>query len=313
MFSSSNLKKYVHPCIVVLIMLLGFVIPPVAPITEMGMAVIFIFAGMIWGWSTCGMLWPSLLGVVMLGFSGYAATPEAALGMMLTNTTFVATLVTMILFAYINEIGLLDILSTWVVTRKFAAGKPWTFMTFLFFAFVVIAPFAGNPVILILLGFNFVGPLLKKMGYTKEEALPTYMMIGISLCGLAAVWPYFLPISIYTKGIIATAIGGYMLTGLQYTMCIAFPLILSMIIYLLVGKFIVRIDTKKFAEGSKYLLETTDTKITLTVDQKRGVAVLLLFCLAMLIPTVLPKTWAITQIFTQAGLVGSCIVLTVAN
>ena len=312
MSQTGNMKKYINPIITIVLMLLGHVIPPPAPITDIGIKVIFTFVGMIYGWSTCGMLWPSLMGVVLLGFTGYVATPEAALGLMLTNTTFVASLVAFVLFAYINETGLLDVLSTWVVTRKFAAGKPWVFMTFLFFALAVIAPFAGNPVILILLGFNFVGPLLKKMGYTKDEALPTYMMLGISLCGLMTVWPFFLPASIYTRGIISTAIGGQMLTGLQYTMCITVPLILSMILFILSGKFIVRIDTKKFAEGSQYLLESGDAQIKVNADQKRGAIVLLLFCIAMIIPTVLPASWAFTQIFSKAGIVGVCVVLTVA-
>ena len=128
------------------------------------------------------MLWPSLLGVIMLGFTEYAETPEAALGLMLTNTTFVASLVAFVLFAYISDSGLMDVMARWVVTRKFAAGKPWTFMIFLFFALAVLSPFVGNPIVLILIGFSFVSPILKQMGYTKDEAFPTYMMLGISLC-----------------------------------------------------------------------------------------------------------------------------------
>ena len=313
MFSSGNLKKYIHPIIAIALMLVGFIIPPPAPITEMGIAVVFIFVGMIWGWSTCGMLWPSLLGVIMLGFTGYAATPEAALGLMLTNTTFIASLVGFILFAYINETNLLDVVSTWLVTRKFAVGKPWVFVTFLFFALGIVAPFIGNPILLIILGMQFMGPVLAKMGYTKEDAFPTFVMIGVSMCGLFSVWPFFMPGSIYTQGIISTAIGGAKLTGLQYTMCIAVPLVFSLILLILAGKFIVRVDTTKFKEGSQAMLEAVgDSKISLDANQKRGAIVLLIFAIAMIIPSVLPAGWAFTQFFSKAGIVGVCVILTVA-
>ncbi len=311
----SLVKKYLHPVITVVLMLIGYFIPAPAPLTEMGMAVIFTFIGMIWGWSTCGMLWPSLLGVIMLGFTGYAETPEAALGLMLTNTTFIASLVAFILFAYINNTGLLDIVSTWLVTRKFAAGKPWIFMTFLFFALSILSPFVGNPIVMIILGFSFVGPLLKKMGYTKEDALPTYMMLGISLSGLLTVWPAFMPASIYTKGIISTAVGAP-ITDFQYTICIVLPLVLALILFIVTGKFIVRVDTKKFKESSEIMLaeigDRGDSKISVTTEQKHGAIVLGLFCASMILPSILPAAWGITILLKKAGIVGICVVLTVA-
>ncbi len=307
------IKTYLNPCIVIALMLLGFVLPAPAPITPLGVSVICIFLGMIWGWSTCGMLWPSILGVIMLGFCGYAETPEAALGLLLTNTTFIASLVGFILFAYINETNLLDVVATWLVTRKFAVGKPWVFMTFLFFALAILAPFIGNPIMMILLGFSFMGPVLKKMGYTKGDALPTFVMLGISMSGLFTVWPFFMPGSIYTRGILSTAMGGAALTGFQYTMCISVPLALALVLFLLTGKFIARIDTKKFKDGSEALLESgAGKKVSLNADQKRGAVILLLFCVAMLIPSVLPASWAFTALFSKAGMVGVCGILTVA-
>lgn len=307
----SMFKTYVHPVIVIILMLIGNFVPVIEPLTRMGMQVIFIFIGMIWGWSTCGMLWPSLLGVIMLGFTEYAETPEAALGLMLTNTTFVASLVAFVLFAYISDSGLMDVMARWVVTRKFAAGKPWTFMIFLFFALAVLSPFVGNPIVLILIGFSFVSPILKQMGYTKDEAFPTYMMLGISLCGLFSVWASFMPGSIYTRGILSTAVG-QPVTSLQYTMCITVPLVLSLILFILTGKFIARVDTKKFIEGSKVLQEQRSEKISLNIEQKRGAVVLLVFIVGMVLPSVLPQTWAITAFLSRAGIVGVCVITTVA-
>ena len=37
-----------------------------------GMKVLGIFLGMLFGWTFIGFIWPSILGAIALGFSGYA-------------------------------------------------------------------------------------------------------------------------------------------------------------------------------------------------------------------------------------------------
>ena len=167
-----NMKVYIHACIIVGIMILAHFIPAPAPITPLGVQIIGIFIGMIWGWCTCGMLWPSIIGIVMLGMTDYAASPEASFGMMLTHNTVISMFVAFIVLAYVNNSGLMNVIAQWLVTRKFAAGKPWLFMTFFFTMLMLIAG-VFNGVILIIIAFNFILPVLKDMGYTKDDLLPT--------------------------------------------------------------------------------------------------------------------------------------------
>ena len=161
--ASRNIKVYIHACIIVGIMIVAHFIPAPAPITPLGMQIIGIFVGMIWGWCTCGMLWPSIIGIVMLGMTDYAASPEAALGMVLTHNTVISMFVAFIVFACVNNSGLMNVIAQWLVTRRFAAGKPWLFMTFFFTMLMLIAG-VFNGVILIIIAFNFILPVLKEMG-----------------------------------------------------------------------------------------------------------------------------------------------------
>ena len=63
---STQSKYYFHTAIVFLFVFgFGF-LPPLAPITTEGMKVAGIFIGVIYGWSTVGMIWPSLLGLFAL-------------------------------------------------------------------------------------------------------------------------------------------------------------------------------------------------------------------------------------------------------
>ena len=69
-------KQAGYYCIVALsvaLMFLGKWIPPFAPeITPVGMGVLGVFLGVVILWSTVGgSIWPSILGIIALGCTGY--------------------------------------------------------------------------------------------------------------------------------------------------------------------------------------------------------------------------------------------------
>ncbi|MDE6169468.1 MAG: hypothetical protein K2G28_13540, partial [Acetatifactor sp.] len=46
-------------------------IPPFGSVTEVGMRVFGIFIGMVYMWATVDGIWPELVGMVLIGLSGY--------------------------------------------------------------------------------------------------------------------------------------------------------------------------------------------------------------------------------------------------
>lgn len=300
-----TIRNYINIAIIFGVMIIAHFIPAPAPMTPLGVQVIGIFVGMIYGWMTCGMIWPSLAGILMLGFTEYCATPEAALGMAITNPTAIMSLTAFVALAYVSESGLVDYLSTWLVTRKFVLGKPWVFMLFVW----IVGTFIGsisNCIIIILFMFQFLGPLFKEMGYTKEDMFPVYMILGVSsIIGMCTVWAPFLPASIYTRGIIASAVG-HNLTSLQYVMCVTVPLFTMVLTYVLIGKFILRIDTSKFVNSTDMLLKKIEESSGkgLTAEQRNGAIVLIFFILGCAIPAILPTTWPIVSTLSRMGVVG---------
>ena len=299
------IRNYIDIAIVFGVMMIAHFIPAPAPMTPLGVQVIGIFVGMIYGWMTCGMLWPSLAGIFMLGFTEYCASPQAALGMAITNQTAFMSLCAFVAFNYVAQTGLTEYISNWLITRKFTIGKPWVFMTFLWSVGILVSG-VFNSIILILMMFEFVIPLFKTMGYTKDDLFPTYMLLGISAnIGLCTVWPAFLPHSIFTRGIISSSLG-YSLTTLQYTMCIAVPLLTMFVLYILVGKFILRIDTSKFVNASEAMQSVMAERAGqgLTKEQRNGAIVLTLFILGCALPAILPTTWPFVSLLNRMGIVG---------
>ena len=46
-------------------------IPPIEPLTKIGMQLGGIFIGLVYLWSTVDLLWPCLLGIIALAFKDY--------------------------------------------------------------------------------------------------------------------------------------------------------------------------------------------------------------------------------------------------
>lgn len=67
-----NKKKkdlyYVHTVIGLAIIVIFWLLPPIEPITPIGMRCVGAFLGMVYLWSMCGTLWPSIVGCLHLAF-----------------------------------------------------------------------------------------------------------------------------------------------------------------------------------------------------------------------------------------------------
>lgn len=66
-------KYYVHCLVGILIMLIFSCFNPFGPVTATGVKVLGVFLGTMYLWTFVDTLWPSLLGVIMLGFTGFGS------------------------------------------------------------------------------------------------------------------------------------------------------------------------------------------------------------------------------------------------
>ncbi len=311
--SKLKMRSYLDIVLVVAPMIIAHFIPAPAPLTPLGVQILGIFIGLIYGWIACGMIWPSLVGIVMLGFTTYGGSPQASLASALTNSSALTMIVCFVLFSFISASGITDVVAKWLVTRKFTIGKPWAFAATLMLA----GAFLGgvlNTIVLIIVCFEFLSPLLKKMGYTKEDMFPTYLFLGIAInIATPSVWPSFLPKSIYTRGVISSSLG-VDFTTFQYFVLITVPLFIMVFMYLVLGKFILRIDTSKFAAGSELLLQQMggSDSFRLSEKEKQGAIILSLFAVSMLLMAILPADWPFISLLNKLGVVGVSVLLTVA-
>lgn len=68
---------WLHLAIGLGFMLVFPMLSPIEPITEVGMAVLGVFIGMVYLWSTLDSIWPSLMGLMLVALAGYVPELQA--------------------------------------------------------------------------------------------------------------------------------------------------------------------------------------------------------------------------------------------
>ena len=179
----SKIKFNVNPHILIglAIIALFWILPPVEPITAVGMRCAGIFLGMIYLWSTVDTLWPSISGLSLLGFSGYAAGGfNEVWGSAVGNFTVLLILFAMILFGGMHEAGVTKYIARWFLTREIFKGRPYVFIMIFYLCAAVLSAIVTPITSLIILwpiGLRVMGTL----GITKSDRIWHWFFIGLFL------------------------------------------------------------------------------------------------------------------------------------
>lgn len=288
-----NKGLYYFHFIVVALLIFGFkYLPAPAPITETGMALLGVFLGAIYGWSTINIIWPSVLAILGMGMAlGMPAVLSAGFG---SNITW------MIVFTYIamgllEENHILDVASAYLLTRKFFQGKPWIFYGFIIFAAFLCGMIGGFASIILFLTLVF--KISQKVGFEPYGKFVTAASLGILLVHLfdMIIFPFLGNSLIFIS--IWTPMSGTTIDYGRYMLCSITLSIIGIIVYLLVCRFVLRLDLTPLKDFK--IEELGFETMKLNTKQKLAILVTAWIFVNLLIPSILPKTWGIV-IFLQS-------------
>lgn len=305
-------KKAVSPLYlahtaICLIIMFGFgQLTPFEPLTPLGMNLIGIFLGVLYGWIFIEIVWPSLLGLLALMLIGGMKPVQ------LLNKSFGDPMVQMMFFIFvfcatINYYGLSRFISLWFITRKCLAGRPWLF-TYVFMGsiFILGALTSASPAAII--GWSILYGVCDACGYKKGEGYPTMMVFGIVFA--AQVGMSIIPF----KQVPLTVLGAYEnMSGVSIDY--ASYMILAVAIcalcsgaFILLGKYIFRPDMSKLLKLEAEKLDT-EGSLNLNKIQKTVLVFLFLLVLLLLAPNFLPKSFFVTKFLRSIGNTGIVILL----
>ncbi len=285
--TSVNTKYYIHAAISIAIMLFFRFIPPFDAMTELGMTISGIFVGALWGWINCGMIWTSILALVLLGLTdAFGGSASAAVTAAITNPTIQQLLWLLIIAALLTTTGISEQLTHRLVSSNWVKGRPWLLsMTIIMATFICAAFQCGYAATLIC--WEFVYTISGQVGYTKEDKWPRMMLTAITFANSVGVSSMPVAVGVIaTFGYLTAASGNafvfdplqYMLFGLVFCVAIMF-------LYFLLARLLSRPDMTKLktSTGIKVGEITPFTK-----HQKVALGLVVALIILIILPSLLP-------------------------
>ena len=288
--------SYYCNVIIFLLFMFGFgYLPPFAQLTEMGMHALGIFIGLLWAWSTVDLLWPSLLGFIAIGMTGYMPIQQAiATGF--SDSTVLMVLFMFVFTEYMNQTGVCRSIACWFISRKIVIGRPWVFVFMLLMSAYIIGG-STSPLASTIIGWSIFYEICEVAGFKKYDKFPVLIIIGIVYSGIlgGTILP-FRPIA----GVVLNGVDG--VTGLNCDpLVFAFSsMVLSFIcvvVFILLCKYIFRPDVGILRSPEDIFAKYRSNRM-LPKEKIAGVS-LILVLLANFLPSVLPKHWALVVFLSK--------------
>lgn len=280
--------KYVVHSAISLILMFGFgYLPAIEPITHVGMQILGILIGMVYGWVMVDIPWPSLLGLIALiqtGFMTAADVVRASFG----EPNVVLLFLIFIFCAPFAEYGLSRLIAVWSITRKVVLGRPWVFT----FVFLMVMAFLGGvtsatPTIVI--GWSLAYVICEACSFEKGDKYPLILIFGTAF--VAQMGDCIIPfksIPLIVMGVYQSMSGENIALG-SYMLIVIVAIVLSTIAYLFICKVLFKPDLKTLKDIDADTL-IGDEGITMNKIQKVVLFFLVLLMVAMLLPGFFPNS-----------------------
>lgn len=297
---------FIHAAIVVFFMFGFSFIPPFGGITEIGMGVLGVFLGVLWGWTFCEQVWPSLLSLIAIGFTGYTTVSKAFVnGFGHSNVILVFSV--LVFICAIDHAGVTKLLAYKVINLKIGRGRPWILSFLIVYGAWLMSAFAGLFAAIVLMWSLFyqICDIYKipKGKYTQ------FMVAGICfacIMGGGQAFPWKPPVVMFLGAY--TGVGGSPIDPLNYTIFIWITHFIYCVVWTLAGRFIVRPDVTAISKVDKALVESSGP---LTRYQKMMIGFFCAFLIGLFWPSFMPANWGITVWLKAIGTSGVAILLTI--
>ena len=300
--ATKNTKWYVHVVIMFSIFIIFLFIPPISTITEMGMKVLGVTLALLYGWITIDLMWTSLLGFVLLQFTGYMKLlPALSAG--IGNSTLMMIFILLAFAIALNEVGASDIIAAWVVSRKVFIGRPLTLVFGLLFGTALISA-AGGGMACIFIIWDLIRSICKANGMADNDTVKGFLMSMTLYCGMIG---FILPWqnTIWLFGGFWQKGCGLEIPAINVFYCGLVWMVLSIVLCVLFAKWVLRLDFSKVLINENITAQYANKKAT--KPQKAGIVLLGIYIGLLLFANIF-KNNAFAAFINSIGVVGLSII-----
>lgn len=170
--------SYIINSVITIVLMFGFgFLPPIGDITPVGMKVLGVFLGLVYGYSACDIIWPSLMAVLAYGLCGYTTMADAITSMMGHNVVF-QTLVGFISAGALTYYGFGKWFVRKTLSMKIFKGRPM-FYVCSFFVIFGLSSIVVNQIVLSIMLYGIWLDIAENCGYEKNS---NFVYVGF--CGI---------------------------------------------------------------------------------------------------------------------------------
>ncbi len=292
---------YLINSIVALLIMIGFkyVVPATEPLTPLGVEILGIFLGTLYGWLIVGdVVWPSIACLIFLGLSDYTSV-TAAFSSGFGNNTVLLMLFFFLFTNIINSAGIIEYVAQWIATRKFAYGKPWM-LSFLLMIAAIVTFFMVSATAACLVMIPLIKSIALLYGFKPGDKWPMLMMGGLVYVGSTSylILPYkSLPLIVFAS---YEATTGETIAYAPYMFVIFVSTVVALILFLTACKFIFKPDVSKIINCNIAF----DKKAQLSAYQKFVLGFFVVVLLLLMLPNILPGSLFIVALLKKIGNTG---------
>lgn len=305
---SEQMKTYVTGAVILAVMILFRYFPAPGPVTPIGMTVLGIFLGCIIGWCCGHLIWPSLLGLVVFGFTGMKSG-MAIWQFIMSQPALVNGFWLMVSCGILVNSGLADYIANWSITRKFTEGKPWVFVSILFWGVIGVAAIVGS-LGAVLIFWAIIYSISNQVGWKMGDKEPAWLVFATVIFAITGCFLFLYQMVVITNfGFLAAGSNGAFDGTFSYGAYLIFAVInqiLLFIVFMLASKFIFRINLSKLA-GYKVC---GDCKMTLSSKQKTGLILFVLMFVLLMAPSFVPKSSFLWAVVGKLDTTATCFLVT---
>ena len=299
--TKDNQMNFWLKVIVFFLLIFGFgYLPAPDPLTTYGMKTLGIFFGLLFGWCTLGMIWPSIVGILAMPLLGIMPLGEVfANGW--GSSVMLLIFFMMMVAKNLEKAGISKLIALWFISRKIVLGRPWLFSYSFLIAISLISSMTSSTA-MIFLGWVIFYDIVEEVKLEKHMSYTSYMLIGIVIaaCLGDGLFPF------RTVGAVAFVmmeeISGIALNSFAFTVWSFMMCLTLLAVYILVGKFVFRIPTENLrALNEEYFAAK---ELSLNKGQKIMLFLMLALIVMMLAPSITPANWIFNIIFSKISATG---------
>jgi len=294
---------YIINSIISIAFMFGFgYIEPIGSITPVGMHILGIFFGLMWGWAFVDLAWPSLLGLVALGFSGYMTMAEAFTACFGNYANVLLVFFCLVFAAYLDTTGINKNLAYWFISRKICIGRPWI-LTLMILVAAFVLGFTVSLFAAILMMWSIFYSICEMVGYKAGDKYVSIMIVGIiaAACLGIAPLPYKPVAAIVINGINSTL--GIEMNIAKFFLVKSVMVIPTLLIYWAVARYILKPDITPLQVDRDFFAEYRNMK--LNTEQKIAVIAFICFFIALFVPSFFKGDNVFLSVLSKFGTTGS--------